>query len=56
MAAGLGIALTIGLPGPNEDSDTPIGAAIAQRDQIGVHLLGRALLFTRLAGLDPQPS
>ena len=54
-AAGLGIALTVGLPGPHEDGNAPKGAAIAQGHQIGVHLLRRALLLARLAGLDLQP-
>ena len=54
--AGLGVALTVGLPGSYEGGDAPVGAVIAQGCQIGVHLLGRALLLARLARLDTQPS
>ena len=54
-AAGLGIALAVGLPTSHKSSHTPVRTAIAQHRQIGMHLLGCALVLARLASLDPQP-
>ena len=49
-------ALPLGLPGPHEGRHAAIRTVIAQHHKIGVHLLGRAPLLARLAGLDPQPT
>ena len=42
----------IRLPGPHEYHDTTIGAFIAKGYEIGMHLLGSALLLARLASLN----
>ena len=51
----LGVALTIGLPGPHERRHAVVGTIVAQNHEIRVHLPGRAPLLARLAGVDPQP-
>ena len=53
--AGLLLYLSPSLPGLHKGCDTAVGSIVAQSDQIGVHLLGRALLPARLAGVDNQP-
>ena len=54
--AGLGITLAVGLPAPHKRRHPAVGSFISQSDEVGVHLLGRALLLARLACLDPQPT
>lgn len=51
----LGVALAVRLPGPRESRDAIVGTIVSQGHEIGVHLLDRASLLARLAGLDPQP-
>ena len=49
-------ALPIRLPLANEGSHTAIGTVISRFDQLHVHLLGCALVFTRLAHVLLQPN
>lgn len=52
----MGIALSVGLPLPREGGDPVVRAVIAERHQIRVHLLDRATLLARAAGVDPEPA
>src|SRR5665213_1007552 len=53
-SGGLWLAMSGRLPLPREGRHAVAGAVVTQRDQIGVHLLDRALLLARLARLLPQ--
>ena len=53
---GLLLMLPFYLPAPDEGRNPAIGTIIAQHDEIGVHLLGRALLLTRFASFLTQPA
>ncbi len=54
--AGLGLALPLVLPCPDEGCNTIVRAVIPQHDKVGVHMLRRPSLLASLGRLRPQPS
>ena len=54
-ATRLGIPLALRLPGPHKGRHPAVGADVAQRNKVGMHLPCRAPLLARLGHLHPEP-